>query len=332
MSTEINTELLQREIEAQRARVDETIDHLQARLSPGQLVDEVLAYTKDGGGAFVGNLGKTAAANPVPVALLGVSLAWLMSKPAPGPSKTVEDDPRGDTPPFDDHLYPVMPIKGDSLRRVGHSNDETGRRYVEFADEAGAKFRALSDAAGRRAGHFVDEAGNTYRGFTNAAGKEVQAFKDEAGALLEDASDWASHTWRSAIDAVQGTKAKVGAGASRVGDVASDVGRGAGEHARQINESIIAAFRNQPLVGGALAFAAGAAMAAALPRTEREDDLMGAASDQVKASLGKQAEEVYDAAKEQAQEVYEKITEHAAKTFEGIKSDFGNRTPPNSRL
>ena len=83
MSTDNNTERLQREIDAQRARVDETIDSLQARLSPGQLVDELLAYTKSGGGAFVGNLGKTAVANPVPVALLGVSLAWLMAKPTP---------------------------------------------------------------------------------------------------------------------------------------------------------------------------------------------------------------------------------------------------------
>src|SRR6187551_2337753 len=73
---------LQREIELQRTRVESTIDQIQEKLSPGQLVDELLAYTKGGGGEFVASLQRNVTANPLPVALLGVSLAWLMAKPA----------------------------------------------------------------------------------------------------------------------------------------------------------------------------------------------------------------------------------------------------------
>ena len=322
MSTEVSTDRLQREIEAQRARVDATIDDLQARLSPGQLVDEVLAYTKDSGGAFVGNLGKTAVANPLPVALLGISLAWLMTSQT---RRDADASPaRTDGYRSDDELYPLMPIAGESLRRVRRSSDEPGRHFVEFADEAGSKFKALSDETGRRAGHFVDEAGDTYRGFTTAAGKEVKAFKDEAGALLDDASEWASHTWRSAIDAIHDARDSLGAGASRVADMASQTGRSTTDQARQINETVVAAFRNQPLVGGALAFAAGAAIAAAFPRTESEDELMGAASDELKSSLGQQAEGAYDTAREQVADVYEKTTEHASKAVEAIEADLGN--------
>ncbi|HLV84119.1 MAG TPA: DUF3618 domain-containing protein, partial [Devosia sp.] len=36
---------LQRELEMQRSRVEDTIDEIQQKLSPGQLVDEMLAYT-----------------------------------------------------------------------------------------------------------------------------------------------------------------------------------------------------------------------------------------------------------------------------------------------
>ena len=36
---------LQREIELQRSRVENTIDQIQDKLSPGHLVDELLAYT-----------------------------------------------------------------------------------------------------------------------------------------------------------------------------------------------------------------------------------------------------------------------------------------------
>ena len=72
---------LQLELEQQRSRVESTIDEIQQKLSPGQLVDELLAYTKGGGGEFLSSLQKNVTANPLPVALLGVSLAWLMAKP-----------------------------------------------------------------------------------------------------------------------------------------------------------------------------------------------------------------------------------------------------------
>ena len=48
---------LQREIELQRTRVEDTIDQIQQKLSPGQLVDEMLAYTKGGGGEFLSAAG-----------------------------------------------------------------------------------------------------------------------------------------------------------------------------------------------------------------------------------------------------------------------------------
>src|SRR5215217_6826033 len=72
---------LQREIDADRQRIEQRIGAIQERMSPGQLVDEVIAYAKDsGGGEYVSNLGKALKANPLPVALMGVSLAWLMAK------------------------------------------------------------------------------------------------------------------------------------------------------------------------------------------------------------------------------------------------------------
>src|SRR5690606_27178729 len=86
---------LQREIEIQRSRVEHTIDQIQEKLSPGQLVDELLAYTKGGGGEFVASLQRNVVSNPLPVALLGVSLAWLMAKPASasnGQPSTIRSD------------------------------------------------------------------------------------------------------------------------------------------------------------------------------------------------------------------------------------------------
>ena len=56
---------LQREIDADRQRIGDRIDAIQERMSPGQLVDEVLAYAKgSGGGEYVRNLGQALKDNP----------------------------------------------------------------------------------------------------------------------------------------------------------------------------------------------------------------------------------------------------------------------------
>ena len=74
---------LEREVEQQRQRVEDRIGEIKDRLSPGQLVDELLSYTKDGGQHFAANLGHTVSNNPLPAALLGISLVWLMTGQGP---------------------------------------------------------------------------------------------------------------------------------------------------------------------------------------------------------------------------------------------------------
>ena len=71
---------LEREVEAKRAEVEENLDALQDRLSPGQLMDQLFDYAKNGNGAeFTRNLGRSMRDNPMPVALIGAGMAWLMA-------------------------------------------------------------------------------------------------------------------------------------------------------------------------------------------------------------------------------------------------------------
>src|SRR5690606_34383864 len=70
---------LEREVEAQRHHLEQTISEIQSRLSPGQLMDQALSYTREGGGRFASNLGRSVSDNPLPATLLGISLAWLMA-------------------------------------------------------------------------------------------------------------------------------------------------------------------------------------------------------------------------------------------------------------
>jgi len=295
-STQKSSAEIQREIDDDRRRIGDRLDAIQERMSPGQLLDEVIAYAKSSGGAeYASNLGKALKSNPVPVALMGVSLAWLMAKQ--GPQSVSEPTPS--------HRYPLYPVEG-SLRRLGPPEAEGQALYSHFADSSGKRFKALTDEAGRRAGDFVDEAGKTYRGFADATGKQIDRITDESGALLEAASGWISGTWGQVKDMAGQVGQKTSETTSSLSELSAAAGASVQEQAGRLNELILTHFRDRPLVGGALAFAAGAAIGTALPHTDKEDEVLGEAADAAKDNLSAQAAAVVDQGKGLATDAYEK--------------------------
>jgi len=330
---------LEREIQLQRSRVESTIDQIQERLSPGQLVDELLSYGKNhGGGDFVANLGRSATSNPLPIALVGIGLAWLMAKPA-GSDTATNGAAKGDRA-WDDSIngrrgyddgsdyddsYPITTINGSSLRRLGRVSDH-GHTYSDFADGAGKKFRALTDETGKRAGHFVDDAGNTFSGFTDSAGEQIKHFSDEAGNLLDEASGWAAHNWQKAREKLHDARDAVSSGRDKAGAKLSQ----AGLQPDQLTQTVLTQFRDQPLVGGALAFAIGAALGSTLPHTSQEDALMGEAADAVKAQAGEKAADLYKQGKEQVAGLYEKATDKAADLYDEAKEGLTKGAQDNN--
>jgi hypothetical protein len=74
----MNTQQLEARSEMERQDIENTVGELKRRLSPGQLVDEMLAYTNDGGGQFLSNLGRQMTNNPLPVTLIGAGLVWFL--------------------------------------------------------------------------------------------------------------------------------------------------------------------------------------------------------------------------------------------------------------
>ena len=69
----------ERRVDEARGRLDANLDALQQKLSPGQMVDEAMSYFRHGSGAEFGrNLTRSVREQPLPVALVGVGLAWLM--------------------------------------------------------------------------------------------------------------------------------------------------------------------------------------------------------------------------------------------------------------
>ncbi|GJE58215.1 DUF3618 domain-containing protein [Methylobacterium trifolii] len=72
---------LERDIEESRARLDETIDRIQGRLSVTSLVDEMLGNARRTplSGTYDGAL-EAVRRNPVPVLLIAAGVGWLVHR------------------------------------------------------------------------------------------------------------------------------------------------------------------------------------------------------------------------------------------------------------
>lgn len=316
---------LDRETQQQRERIEARIGEIKQRLSPGQLMDELLSYTKDGGNRFVSNFGEQVSANPIPAALVGVGLVWLMSSNASQPQKVAASAWHD----YDDE-YPYARVSSGGLRRTSHALDDAGQWWSEFETDTGTKYRAASDSLGRRAGHFSDAAGKKFAGFIDEAGNRVRQFQDESGNALDDAMNWAKHSWR---DTQRNVGLQLGNAVNMVSSAvdtarinASGVGGAVQSQADQLSRQITTLFDRQPLVAGALAFAAGAALGATLPPTPQEDAVVGSQADTVKRKASVVAGGAYADGKRQVAETYEQVSGKAAEIYGDAKERVAKET------
>ena len=290
---------IEQEIAQDRQRIEERLDAIQQRMSPGQLVDEALAYVKSsGGGEYASNFGAAVKNNPIPLALMGVSLAWLMAGPKTNVASYAQSS---------DATYPLATTTGN-LRRIGPPEADGDSHYSHFSDASGSRFKALTDKTGRRAGHFIDASGKTYRGFADATGRQIHDIRDEAGNLFDEASGWVSSTWQS-----------ITGSASKAGQKLSSASTGATDMGSQLNDAMLKHFKDQPLVGGALAFALGAAIGAALPHTQTEDEALGETSDRLKDTVSAEVSKTVDKVGEAASEVYQKAVAVASDVHDAAR-------------
>jgi hypothetical protein len=71
-------EQLERAADRLRADLDRTLDALERKLQPSQLLDRSLAYLREHGGELAYAVGDSVRRNPVPVLLTVASLGWLI--------------------------------------------------------------------------------------------------------------------------------------------------------------------------------------------------------------------------------------------------------------
>ena len=76
-----DSQIFEREIDQTRAALDRTLSALGKKLSPSDLLDKATSYFCVHGGEMAKAVGRFAKDNPVPVALMGVGVAWILLTP-----------------------------------------------------------------------------------------------------------------------------------------------------------------------------------------------------------------------------------------------------------
>lgn len=235
--TEQTSGKLEREAEDIRAGIAQTAEALQDRMSPGKMIDELMAYMKDSDGALaLDNLGRQARDNPMAVAMIGSGFAWLAF--------------------------------GNGANRAAASSRDHATRYP-----ANGGPPSSNGASGSRNHGDQDEGGLS--GAASAVGDAASGIADTASGFADRAKDAAGHAADRVRDAA--ANASDGArrmrhDASDRADAAADNVRDMADRGRR---SVMDTLDREPLVLGAIGIAVGAALGAMLPGTRFEDETFG---------------------------------------------------------
>src|SRR5690242_1273311 len=88
----MDTDRIEEDLNESRTRLNDTLTQLGNKLSPGQMLDEVLGLAQGQAGEFTAKLGRQVRDNPVPTLLIGAGVAMLVLNRGGAHSPISHDD------------------------------------------------------------------------------------------------------------------------------------------------------------------------------------------------------------------------------------------------
>lgn len=149
-SDDKSPEMLEREIEQKRANIDQIIHALENKLSPGEIVDTALGFARGNGAEFLGNLGHSIKANPVPSLLTSIGLLWLITGQNRQPRMAAANDDPGSSTDRLGSLTSGLAHKASDLKQQSAELKAKGQRLVHKVGETlGSSRERLGSSATR---------------------------------------------------------------------------------------------------------------------------------------------------------------------------------------
>ena len=337
---------IEREIEEQRSDLTSNLEDLQDKFSIDTVVRQIGDQFREHGGDMGRSISEQVKANPIPLALTGIGLAWMMFGNTQKSTASVGS--------YDDD-YDRVDRYSRTERDFRRTQLAQGRPYTPPTrpasdyDTSPSWARDDADDDGDSVGDRVSGAAAAAR---NKAAQGATSVKDGASSAASSVADGASRAGSAVSDAASSTGSAIASGAQSVQSGIASAGSRIAEGTetlteegrqrviaarkkavemrrsatRSINDGADAAadfYDQQPLVVGALALAVGAALGGALPRTKTEDDLMGTQSD----DLFERAERIYEEEKSKALSVAESVKDEVKDIASETKADLDSGAP-----
>lgn len=268
--TDASPRQIEREIEEERSALEQSIEALQSQFSADAIVGQASEYMRTHGQDLVQSASRAAKENPMALALTGIGVAWLIAgsgtkSQAPAPTNAAYD-PSG-RPTAQGFASTEPPMAGFDAR-VAAADDAIQQ---ELAQER-AKTFMTADPVPHEGETMTSRIENTWAN-AKARTHQVKHHIAETAAHLRDRLDEGTDDLPDyARERVMRARAAAVAAQERVE-----------EHAIAARNAARQTTRDNPLLVGALTFAAGAALAAMLPRTQTENNLVGAQRDRLMA-------------------------------------------------
>jgi hypothetical protein len=240
--------------------------------------------------------------NPVPAALAGIGIAWLlMNRSSANRQRTqrFEGGWRGGTGGSDDYGYGNGSGLGHAVEGVRHAGGQVAHRASDAVHQVGSALGSAGNAVSGAAHDATEALRGALGQGVDAASHLAQQTSDVAGRVAHDAADRTGAFVHSAADTA-------GQLAHRAQDAVGTAAQTARDQAMRVERGLEATLQSNPLALGAVALAVGAAVGYSLPRTQKEDAWMGEVRDRL---LHGATEMAQDAAKS-----LQHLTEDAGET------------------
>jgi len=334
---------IQARIEQRRARMGAVIEELGAHLNPEHLKDEfrtgvreqVEQTKRDIRGATVGRaetlitdmedtvkrtsrtLMDTIRDNPVPAAMAGIGLGWLIVDARKHDSHDDWDYESGRSR-YDRHgLHPRSEQERD---RYGVASTAPGYLGPRGRTAAPMSESEMREAPGFRRDRLDEEEGTMDRA-RHAASDAADRGKERAAEMSDDVRDAADRVQENVSDAADRVRDR----ASEMGHRVEDAWHDAGHQARRAGSEVRHLSEENPLAAGAVALALGFAAGMIVPETSRERQWMGPTRDRMvnraQEAAGETLEKVGKVAEATAEEARD-TAEHEARNQGLIDDDL----------
>ncbi len=253
----METDRIEADLDQSRHRLNDTLNALGNKLSPGQMVDEVLGLAQGQAGQFAAKLGSQVRDNPMPTILIAAGIAWLMLDNRHGAS-------------------------GENLTADDWRHE---RRY-----------RSLEEARWSTP-RMINESDEAYEERIHAAYAKALDLKQMAGEAAHDFKERVAMSVNGARQAAASVRERMAGAVSKVADGVHDQALRIGDKVSGVRDGAVDFYQDTPLAAGAIALAVGALLGSATPLSDPERNaLEGVASNSARtgANLAKRAARLVD--------------------------------------